>query len=157
MRTRHTNKRVEIEQDVTRVRYLRACHLHPSGDSTPESCAICLVGLAVREQVPSWVQCPQCRKVFHDTCMDKVVQTCDDKISCPCCKTSFPVDEYDTAWDASDAVDALNEEDDADFVLENDVGGRACDPKERRVLRSDKRARFMDTRVLRSGRNVACL
>lgn len=139
------------------MRCLRACHLRPDGDDSPESCAICLVALAVREQVPLWVQCPQCRKVFHDTCMDKVVQNCDDDFTCPCCKTSFAVEEYDNAWDASDAVDALNEEDDVDFVLDKDVVGCSSHHEDRRVLRSDKRARYMDTRVLRSGRNVTCL
>ena len=96
--------RVIIEQDdagalSTRRVTLTGRHIRPTGDNCSHSCVICQNELVINVggDLPDWVQCPSCQDVLHQKCLMKwAAQAVGDNFSCPSCRSSFAVADFET-------------------------------------------------------------
>lgn len=118
-------------------------------------CCICLRVLSRRscDAPPAWSRCPGCANLFHEKCLDKWFQT--RGISCPVCRFTMKLCEYEEspeAWDASEYLVTLSDANDPSY--RPPLLKKKTEPKKRKAKRKelDERAR---RRLARDGRRVA--
>ena len=119
-RTRSGQLPVVMENDPTLhvTRRLMSCHVREGGENTPHACCICQTEMCIRSNaLPSWMACPTCHEVFHETCLlAHVKRSDDDTFMCPTCRGTHRADSVEDAWFADDAIERLNAESDQDYL-----------------------------------------
>lgn len=117
--------------DSAKRNQIKARHLRPGGGDNVVCCPICLAALCLGvESHKALVQCPACSNLMHAGCFRKHLQghNLDESQTptCPNCKQAvagyrvLDGGEFDYDRDAwkpcAELVDALQEEDDADYL-----------------------------------------
>lgn len=119
VKTRSGKRPVVIESEPPLKRIcLRSSDIRDDGDDDIYTCSICLTAMAfAADQRPQWVQCTECKHVFHECCIVKYAARSGDTFDCPQCRHSYPSTVFETeALCADELVDDLVEKQDTDYV-----------------------------------------
>ena len=109
----------EKPKKLKRASFLTIDMIRKNGDHDYHKCACCTQKLHLNQNWDNWLQCPQCKDVYHSQCIFKWCLQSNNP-SCPKCRLSISFDPEDTSnveeeWSLKLDVDiSESEESDSD-------------------------------------------
>ena len=85
-----------ITKKKKRQSYLTNDMIRKNGDTTYHQCACCSQKLQLKQHWSDWLQCPQCKDVFHAQCIFKWCLASVNP-SCPKCRLVIAFSDNDTS------------------------------------------------------------